>query len=123
MTPSAYVIPGLRAVDRREIISSNKSTSNKKINHDKIINAACIVTNALIDEIFSDSRKKDANNARKLLMWYYSERLNYSFKKIGKIFNRKHETVMHHCNRMNELIEIDVEYRNMIKDFYSNLKD
>ena len=67
-------------------------------------------------------RTKDTALARQIAMYQIRRMTNLSLKEIGKEFdNRDHTTVLHSIERIEDLIKVDPEKAEIIKDITSNI--
>ncbi len=68
------------------------------------------------------TRKHDVVVARQIAMYFIKKITNLNLKAIGKIFNRDHATVIHAIKTVENMCDVDVNFRNMIDDIKRNLE-
>ena len=73
--------------------------------------------NISIELIKSKTRKREVVQARQISMFFSKKLTNSSLSVIGKHFgNRDHSTVIHACQTVNDLVETDKEYSNLMNE-------
>ncbi len=70
-----------------------------------------VVFNIDIGSLSEDRRYKEIIEARFAAFMLYHKHRNYSYSRIGKIFNRDHTTVIHGIKRGNDLLANDKFFR------------
>ncbi|NLY21113.1 MAG: chromosomal replication initiator protein DnaA [Tissierellia bacterium] len=76
-----------------------------------------------IEDIDSRKRPKDIAFARQVAMYLTRELTDLSLPKIGNEFGgRDHTTVIHACDKINNEIKIDLEFKNHIDRLIKNVK-
>ena len=76
-----------------------------------IIYAVKESTKIEMDEIKSNSRVSDIKDARHLLAFFLKKRTCLTFQKIGDLIDKHHATVLHACNRVNDMREYDPYFK------------
>lgn len=90
---SPYVYPGIRL-------------------NNNIMANACKLFGVTQTQILSNSRKREIVEARQLLMYYYNRIEGLSLSNTGIKFNKDHATVLHACKKVDDLIQVDKEFKN-----------
>ena len=89
---------------------------------DVIIDEVCKYYSIENDVLRGQGRTKDTALARQIAMFLIREMTNMSLKEIGREFdNRDHTTVLHSIERIEDLIKVDPEKAEIIKDITSNI--
>ena len=89
---------------------------------DIIIDEVSKFYNIDADALRGQGRTKDTALARQIAMYQIRRMTNLSLKEIGKEFdNRDHTTVLHSIERIEDLIKVDPEKAEIIKDITSNI--
>ncbi len=97
-----------------------KSTKKKDINN--IINTVASTYGVAVDEIVSNSRKKEIIFPRQVAMFLARELTELSFQKIGLYFgNKNHSTVMNSCQKIQKMINNDELLANSIYNIKEKL--
>ena len=108
------------SVDKETVVRAVKDMFKEKSDivptADVIIDEVCKFYNIEPATLRGQGRAKDISLARQIAM--YQIRL----KEIGKEFdNRDHTTVLHSIERIEDLIKVDPEKAEIIKDITSNI--
>lgn len=57
-------------------------------------------------------RKREVVEARQILFYILkTSRFYFSFKELGRLFNRDHTSVMHAVNKVKDLQQVDLEFK------------
>ena len=89
----------------------------KKITVQKIQEVVCDYFNIKRDLIQSRSRKREIVQARQVAMYFTKTHTEMSLAQIGShIGKRNHATVLHACNNIRGLIEVDKTFRSNIDE-------
>lgn len=99
MTPSAYVIPGLKE-DKNAIA------------------VACSMYNVTKSKLLSDSRKREIVVPRQILMYYYNVFERMSLSDTGALFGKDHATVLHAKKSVKNMTETDKMYKKKLYNFF-----
>ena len=76
-----------------------------------------------LDDLKDKTRKKEIVIARQVAMYFSKEYTNHSLKSIGYHFGgRDHSTVIHAVQAVNDMIDVNANFRNTIKDLTDKLK-
>ncbi len=74
-------------------------------------------------DLYSDNRKKEISNARKVTMFVIREILGMSFPKIGYLFGKDHSTAMYAIKSIDEKISKDPVMKLSINDLIKDIKN
>ena len=89
---------------------------------DVIIDEVCKFYNIDADALRGQSRTKDVSLARQIAMYQIRSMTNLSLKEIGKEFDgRDHTTVLHSIDRIEKMVKVDPEIKEIIKDITANI--
>ena len=76
-----------------------------------------------VEDLKDKTRKKEIVIARQVAMYFSKEYTNHSLKSIGYHFGgRDHSTVIHAVQSVNDMIDVNANFRNSIKDLKDKLK-
>ena len=76
-----------------------------------------------VDDLKDKTRKKEIVIARQVAMYFSKEYTNHSLKSIGYHFGgRDHSTVIHAVQSVNDMIDVNANFRSSIKDLKEKLK-
>lgn len=67
-------------------------------------------------DLGSPTRRKPVITARKCIIFYETEILGKSSKTVGNKYNRDHSTVIHNVRSVENYIQYDRKYRNLIME-------
>lgn len=96
---------------------------NEKLSPEKIIAYVSRYYNLTDTQLLSNVRTSQIAFARAIAMYLCRTLLDYSYKSIAKVFNKKdHTTVMAACERVDKSIKEDDITKKVIKQFTSQLK-
>lgn len=62
-------------------------------------------------EIFTRSRVREITEARQVSMYLTLKKFNYSLHETGKLFTRDHATVLHSKRKVEDLFDVDRDFR------------
>ncbi len=89
---------------------------------DVIIDEVCKFYNIDTTALRGQSRTKDVSLARQIAMYQIRSMTNLSLKEIGKEFDgRDHTTVLHSIDRIEKMVKVDPEIKEIIKDITANI--
>ncbi|GEM_PF-4245495 len=91
------------------------SFDNNKVSVEKILRGIGNYFNINPGDLKSNSRTKTISEARHIAIYLIREMLNYSYKEIGKIFGRKHSTVISSYQKIKEKISNDKTFETEIE--------
>ena len=104
--------------DIRKIVDPLISGNRKYLTPDIIINAVANYYDLTPDKLTSKLRNAEIANARNVAMFICRDYLELKYEKIGQIFGgRKHTTVMHGCNNVDE----DQKLKKEAEDIYKHI--
>ena len=76
-----------------------------------------------VDDLKDKTRKKEIVIARQVAMYFSKEYTNHSLKSIGYHFGgRDHSTVIHAVQSVNDMMDVNANFRDTIKDLKDKLK-
>lgn len=103
----------------KDVISSSNS---KRVTIPIIQQAVCEFFNLEIEDLKAQRRTKNVTLPRQIAMYLVRELTDYSLPKIGEEFGgRDHSTVIHACEKIQELIKNDPESDRIIKNLIHKL--
>ena len=113
-------------VDKNTVIRAVKDIFKEKSDilptADVIIQEVCNFYNLEPPLLRGQGRSKDISLARQIAMYQIRRMTNLSLKEIGAEFgNRDHSTVLNAINRIEDLVKIDPEKAEIIKDITTNI--
>ncbi len=95
------------------IVQPNKK---KYLTPEIVINAVANYYDLTPDKLTSKLRSAEISNARNVAMFICRDYLEFKYEKIGQIFGgRKHTTVMHGCNNVDEDPKLKAEAEDIVK--------
>lgn len=101
----------------RRVIEQSIKFEVKKITVQKIQEVVCDYFNIKRDLIQSRSRKREIVQARQVAMYFTKALTEMSLAQIGShIGKRNHATVLHACNNIRGLMEVDKTFRSNIDE-------
>ncbi len=101
----------------RRVIEQSIKFEIKKITVQKIQEVVCDYFNIKRDLIQSRSRKREIVQARQVAMYFTKTLTEMSLAQIGShIGKRNHATVLHACNNIRGLMEVDKTFRSNIDE-------
>lgn len=91
-------------------------SKRKRIKPERVIDAVCEVFDVTQKEIKGKSRTSYLARARQVIMYLLREELQLPLEKVAKEVNRKdHTTVLHACEKIGEMIEKEVRFKEKIE--------
>ena len=113
MTLNYWIIPGLRYKD------INPDTLKGETSHEKIMDiirkAGTIRINnyyVTVEQLLSNSRKSEVVFLRSVIMYLASKM--FTLVAIANVLNKDHTTVIHNRDKINNLIDLYPEYKELI---------
>lgn len=98
--------------------------NEKPLSINYIKRKVCDYFNISNTELCSKDRTKDVAFSRQVAMYLARELTNVSLPKIGENFgNRDHSTVMHACDKIKSLMQVDAETKGIVTMLISNIKN
>ena len=90
---------------------------------EKIRDVVCDYFSLSVDAISTKSRKREVVQARQIAMYLSKQLTKNSLSSIGfAIGQRDHATVLHACKIVNDLMDIDKNFRSSVKEIQEKLK-
>ncbi len=105
-----------------EALKDYGDNSEKKITPDIIIEACANFYNVKKEDIYSEKRTNDIAFARHVSMYLMREVIDYSFPKIGAVFEKDHATAIHGHKRIKKLMEDDIGIKINIEGLINDIK-
>jgi chromosomal replication initiator protein len=116
----AHSIINNREIDMslaRRVLEQNIKFEKKRITPQKIQETVCNFYNIKRELIQSASRKREIVQARQVAMYFTKQLTELSLSQIGiQIGNRNHATVLHACNTVKDLVEVDKGFSSDVKE-------
>jgi chromosomal replication initiator protein len=101
----------------KDILKNFIQKSSKELTIEHIQRLVGDHLNITLEQIKSKTRKREVVQARQISMFFAKKLTNSSLSVIGKHFgNRDHSTVIHACQTVNDLVDTDKEYMNMVNE-------
>lgn len=101
----------------RRVMEQNIRFEKKKITVQKIQETVSDFYNVKRELIQSASRKREIVQARQVTMFFIKKHTELSLSQIGiQVGNRNHATVLHACNTIRDLSEVDKGFRSDIEE-------
>jgi len=107
-----------------EKVVSRIVTVSRKVNTvEKIRDVVCEYFSLSVDAISTKSRKREVVQARQIAMYLSKQLTKNSLSSIGNaIGQRDHATVLHACKIVNDLMDIDKNFRTSVREIEKQLK-
>ncbi len=107
----------------RKTISRVIDNFEEQIDIDFIQKAVSEYFQIPIEQLKAKTRKKEIVTARQVAMYFAKTCTNFSLKAIGQHFGgRDHTTVMHAIDAVNEHVESDMQFKNIITELQKKFK-
>ncbi len=90
---------------------------------DNIIEKVSFTFGVTVEQIKSERRDANINNARQAAMFIIREITDLSQDEIGKTFGRNHSTVNSSLKNVQKKMETDSKYKNLINEMIKNIND
>lgn len=101
----------------RRVMDQNLKFERKRITVQKIQETVCDFFNIRKDLIQSASRKREIVQARQVTMYFIKKHTELSLSQIGaQVGGRNHATVVHACNTVKDLLEVDKGFRSDLEE-------
>ena len=108
----------------REILKDILITSQPiSVVVDNILEKVAFTFGVTVEQIKSERRDANINSARQAAMYIIREITEISQPEIGKIFGRNHSTVNNSLKNVQQRIEKDSKYKNLINEIIKNIND
>ena len=88
-----------------------------------VIQAVCEVYNIDEDDLKSEYRIRHFVDARKSLALIVRDKVGWPFKRIGDLLNRDHASIVHYCNRAQDMIVFDPVFSGKFKAIQDKVKE
>ena len=96
----------------RQVVNKFVKVNSKIISPERIQNTVSGYFNIELKDIHSQSRKQEIVKARQVTMFLFKKHTNYSYAHIGSLVGKRdHATVLHACRTVQDLIDIDKQFR------------
>ncbi|GHV72604.1 chromosomal replication initiator protein DnaA [Bacteroidia bacterium] len=107
----------------RGIIDQIATNTNKEVSIDYIKSVVCDHFNISVNDINSNTRKREIVQARQLVMYFSKEYTQSSLAKIGKLCgNKDHATVLHAHRTVKNQCDTNKKYKLQVQDLEKKLK-
>ncbi len=107
----------------REALSDLIKQSRTTLTIEDIQQTVCAYFNIPEELIRARTRKREAVQARQIAMYFSKQLTTYSLKAIGTRFGKRdHSTVIHACQSVENQIETDPRFREMIREIQHKLE-
>jgi len=101
----------------KRVMEQTLKFEKKRITVQKIQDTVCDFFNIKKELVHSASRKREIVQARQVIMYFVKKHTKLSLAQIGaQIGNRNHSTVLHSCNAVKNLAEVDKRFRADIEE-------
>ncbi|NLH29921.1 MAG: chromosomal replication initiator protein DnaA, partial [Bacteroidales bacterium] len=101
----------------KRVMEQTLKLEKKRITVQKIQDTVCDFFNIKKELVHSASRKREIVQARQVIMYFVKKHTKLSLAQIGaQIGNRNHSTVLHSCNAVKNLAEVDKRFRADIEE-------
>lgn len=104
-----YIFAGISK--NSQLLASDKHMMLTKevsdIDMDNMLRAACRITNADYEKTINRSRKRECIDAKGIVCFFLRKYTRMTLSSIGKHLKVDHATVMHHCRKFDNMIEIN----------------
>lgn len=84
---------------------------------DSLIGAVCLEYGITEQKLKSKTRLGHIVEARTIVAYHLHKTLKYSSTVAGKMINRDHSTILHLCNKAQDLMDVDKKFKNQINRF------
>ncbi|MCF0187837.1 MAG: chromosomal replication initiator protein DnaA, partial [Bacteroidaceae bacterium] len=103
------------------VISNTVKTTKKQINFDIIAETVCRHFGIETDLIYGKCRRSNINDARQVVMYLARKYTQMSSVNIGARLSRDHATVLHACNKVEEMLPFDKMLQQKVTDIEQEL--
>jgi chromosomal replication initiator protein len=103
----------------KEIVGFEVKAKAKQIvkSPTQLMNLVADYYHVSVDDLVGKARQKSIMRPRQVCMYLIKKELGYSFEKIGTGFGgRNHTTVMHACNKIEDLLDTDVRVMRDVRE-------
>lgn len=107
----------------KSIIDKLVRKTQKELSMDFIQKIVCDYFGLELNSLHSKTRKREIVQARQVAMYFSKSLTNSSLSSIGTQIGKKdHATVLHACKTVNNMIETDKDFKNVIQEIESQIK-
>ncbi|MCR4922028.1 MAG: chromosomal replication initiator protein DnaA [Bacteroidaceae bacterium] len=122
----AYSVVYNRDVDMelaKRVIRHSVRTEKKALTMEQIVECTCEHCHVRQEDVYGKSRKAKIVQARQLSMYFAQQLTKLTTSKIGTLVgNRNHATVIHSVKTIENLLNIDKEFRKSVEELENKLK-
>ncbi len=105
------------------VVNKNIKNTQKELTVDSIYKIVCEYFNVTPDNAQSKTRKREIVQARQIAMYFSKTLTKSSLASIGaQIGGKNHATVLHACKTVNNLMETDRSYSDIVRNIEKKLK-
>ncbi len=105
-----------------EALKDYGESNEKKITPDLIIDACAKFYNVKKEDIYSRKKTKEIAFARQVAIYLMREVIDYSFPKIGSVFEKDHATAIYGHKQISKLMEEDISVKINIEGLINDIK-
>ncbi len=105
-----------------EALKDYGDSNDKKITPDYIIEACAKFYNIKKEDIYSKKKTKEIAFARQVSMYLMREVIDYSFPKIGAVFEKDHATAIYAHKQISKLMDDDMGIKINIEGLINDIK-
>lgn len=107
----------------KTVVKNYVKTSSRELSIDDIQKMVCQYFSITYDTLLTKSRRREVVEARQITMYLAKNFTNSTLKAIGAHFGGKdHTTVIHSCQKVENLIEVDEEYKDKFLELQHKVK-
>lgn len=107
----------------KTVVKNYVKTSSRELSIDDIQKMVCQHFNITYETLLTKSRRREVVEARQITMYLAKNFTNSTLKAIGAHFGGKdHTTVIHSCQKVENLIEVDDEYKEKFLELQHKVK-
>lgn len=107
----------------KKVLRNFVKSSNKEITIDTIQKMVCEYFNVPYDKLLQKTRKREIVQVRQICMFLAKTFTKNSLKNIGEHFGgRDHTTVMHSCQTVKDLMDIDTSFRENVLELHQKVQ-
>ncbi|MDR2937981.1 MAG: chromosomal replication initiator protein DnaA [Prevotellaceae bacterium] len=105
------------------VVNKNIRNTQKELSVDSIYKSVCEYFNVSSDNAQSKTRKREIVQARQIAMYFSKSLTKSSLASIGaQIGGKNHATVLHACKQVNNLMETDRSFSDLVGNIEKKLK-
>lgn len=91
--------------------------------NDKIIQTVCKAWNRSLEDVCGKSRKQEVVYTRITIAYVLRRYTTLSIKRIGRLINRDHSTIIHYLKAYDSEFRFNKDFRNFAKRIEEDLQD